>query len=741
MKVGETLMKKMRIFLVFLLIVAISSGFGVSKKEFSEKDYINPKRVTELGYLLKRMLDVYHYKKMKYDDDFSQKVFQQFIKKIDYGKQFLLKSHVDELAKYKLEMDDQFLTGKINIIDMTDKIFKERIKKVESLRSFFFSKKYKFSFDKDEYIESDADKREFMTTEEEFKNYWEKSFKQAVIVRYLTFLQEQKDSLDETKNKIKNKDKKKKKNKVKQPILSEAALMEKAKKTVGKKYEKLLVRLLEDDRGTHLENFYNSVANIFDPHTDYMPPKRKDDFDIDISGSLQGIGAVLTEDDSYIKVVEIIPGGPAWKGRELEAEDKILGVTQGEGELIDLIDMRVDEAVTHIRGKKGTVVKLTVKKTDNSIKVIEITRDIVQVAASFAKASVLHHKKLGINVGYIRLPKFYRDFSDGVRTCTEDVKNELLSLKKKGINGVILDLRNNGGGALEDARTIAGLFIKSGPIVQVRDMEGNVEIYQDTDNVIHYDGPLIVMTNHFSASASEIVAAAMQDYQRGLIVGGADTHGKGTVQAVIDLNRYRTTEFPDPPPGALKITTQKFYRVTGGSTQFKGVTPDLILPDQFSYVKNREMDVENALPWDEIQGNKFEQWTKNKIDYEQLKKKSLERLKTDESLKKIEKSIEYLTQRRDDTNFPLKLSKVIEQDALNKKVADELKDDKPNLDLEVTDFEESQTEVVKQLKNAKEKKLWKEDFDERKKDWIEELQKDGVLIETVNIMKDMIDNN
>jgi len=734
-------MKKMRIFLVFLLIVAISSGFGVSKKEFSEKDYINPKRVTELGYLLKRMLDVYHYKKMKYDDDFSQKVFQQFIKKIDYGKQFLLKSHVDELAKYKLEMDDQFLTGKINIIDMTDKIFKERIKKVESLRSFFFSKKYKFSFDKDEYIESDADKREFMTTEEEFKNYWEKSFKQAVIVRYLTFLQEQKDSLDETKNKIKNKDKKKKKNKVKQPILSEAALMEKAKKTVGKKYEKLLVRLLEDDRGTHLENFYNSVANIFDPHTDYMPPKRKDDFDIDISGSLQGIGAVLTEDDSYIKVVEIIPGGPAWKGRELEAEDKILGVTQGEGELIDLIDMRVDEAVTHIRGKKGTVVKLTVKKTDNSIKVIEITRDIVQVAASFAKASVLHHKKLGINVGYIRLPKFYRDFSDGVRTCTEDVKNELLSLKKKGINGVILDLRNNGGGALEDARTIAGLFIKSGPIVQVRDMEGNVEIYQDTDNVIHYDGPLIVMTNHFSASASEIVAAAMQDYQRGLIVGGADTHGKGTVQAVIDLNRYRTTEFPDPPPGALKITTQKFYRVTGGSTQFKGVTPDLILPDQFSYVKNREMDVENALPWDEIQGNKFEQWTKNKIDYEQLKKKSLERLKTDESLKKIEKSIEYLTQRRDDTNFPLKLSKVIEQDALNKKVADELKDDKPNLDLEVTDFEESQTEVVKQLKNAKEKKLWKEDFDERKKDWIEELQKDGVLIETVNIMKDMIDNN
>jgi len=316
-----------------------------------------------------------------------------------------------------------------------------------------------------------------------------------------------------------------------------------------------------------------------------------------------------------------------------------------------------------------------------------------------------------------------------------------LSLKKKGINGVILDLRNNGGGALEDARTIAGLFIKSGPIVQVRDMEGNVEIYQDTDNVIHYDGPLIVMTNHFSASASEIVAAAMQDYQRGLIVGGADTHGKGTVQAVIDLNRYRTTEFPDPPPGALKITTQKFYRVTGGSTQFKGVTPDLILPDQFSYVKNREMDVENALPWDEIQGNKFEQWTKNKIDYEQLKKKSLERLKTDESLKKIEKSIEYLTQRRDDTNFPLKLSKVIEQDALNKKVADELKDDKPNLDLEVTDFEESQTEVVKQLKNAKEKKLWKEDFDERKKDWIEELQKDGVLIETVNIMKDMIDNN
>ncbi|OFZ23804.1 MAG: hypothetical protein A2202_01735 [Bdellovibrionales bacterium RIFOXYA1_FULL_36_14] len=734
-------MKKMRIFLVFILVVAISSGFGVSKKEFSEKDYINPKRVTELGLLLKRMLDVYHYKKMKYDDDFSQKVFQQYLKKIDYGKQFLLKSHVDELAKYKLEMDDQFLTGKISIIDMTDKIFKERIKKVESLRSFFFSKKYKFSFDKDEYIESDADKREFMTTEEEFKNYWEKSFKQAVIVRYLTFLQEQKDSLDEAKDKTKNKDKKKKKNKVKQPILSEAALMEKAKKTVGKKYEKLLVRLLEDDRGTHLENFYNSVANIFDPHTDYMPPKRKDDFDIDISGSLQGIGAVLTEDDSYIKVVEIIPGGPAWKGRELEAEDKILGVTQGEGELIDLIDMRVDEAVTHIRGKKGTVVKLTVKKTDNSIKVISITRDIVQVAASFAKASVLHHKKLGVKVGYIRLPKFYRDFSDGVRTCTEDVKNELLSLKKKGLNGVILDLRNNGGGALEDARTIAGLFIKSGPIVQVRDMEGNVEIYQDTDNVVHYDGPLIVMTNHFSASASEIVAAAMQDYQRGLIVGGADTHGKGTVQAVIDLNRYRTTEFPDPPPGALKITTQKFYRVTGGSTQFKGVTPDLILPDQFSYVKNREMDVENALPWDEIKGNKIELWTKHKIDYEQLKKKSLARLKTNESLKKIEKSIEYLTQRRDDTNFPLKLSKVIEQDEMNKKVADELKDDKPNLDLEVTDFEESQTEVVKQLKNAKEKKQWKEDFDERNKEWIEELQKDGVLIETVNIMKDMIDNN
>ncbi|MBT3583608.1 MAG: carboxy terminal-processing peptidase [Halobacteriovoraceae bacterium] len=709
---------------LFLFLIFISISLSASATTES-----NPKMVRTdklVGNIIKNALETYHFRKLKIDDSVSQKAFTEYLKKVDYGKQFLFKADVKNLKKYQFKLDDQMISGELGLLDTTQGIISKRILLAESLRKKIF--KGQFNFDKNESFELDPEKRGWLKDEKAFAEHWRKIFKQSTLSRYLSFLDADSDDGDKKKKKKKKVEKK----------LTKKEMITKSHDAISKKYKRYFERLKKENHDDFVERFFNSIAAIFDPHTSYLPPKRKEDFDIDISGSLEGIGAVLQEDGAYIKVVKVVPGGAAWRQKGLEVDDVILLVAQEDGVTTDLVDMRVDDAVRFIRGKKGTVVKLTVKKADGTRKVIPIERDVVQLGASFAKSSVLEHKKLGVKIGYIQVPKFYRDFSSGDKNCTNDVRDELNRLKKQNVKAMILDLRNNGGGALEDAKQMSGLFIPKGPIVQIKNHNGQIDVLTDTDTSTTYNGPLIVMINRFSASASEILAGALQDYGRAVIVGGEHSHGKGTVQAVLNLNQGNLLSRFWPEMGALKVTIQKFYRITGVSTQYKGITPDIILPDPMAYADNREQDLDYSLPFDKVRAKKFSPWKDIKYDIRKLKKKSGKRVSDSSKFTKVVKSIEYLTKRKDDTKVSLNITKVQAEDKKNKEFAEKFKLDEQNKDILVTNFEPS-LKAHEKVRPGDEKQ-WRKDFEQRKEEWVKSLQQDIGLEESIFIINDILDS-
>lgn len=687
----------------------------------------DPRKEKLIGNILKNALETYHYRALKINDDLSTKAFAQYLKKIDGSKQFITKQDVKELEAYKTQLDDQMVTGEFKLVEKTMEIMGKRIKDAESFRKEFFKKQ--FDFTTNETLELDPEKRDFAKDENQLKENWKLIFKQATLNKYLSLIDEQSDNPKNKPKKVVKKVKAEKK-------LTDVEMRAKAHDTTSKRFEKIFERISKEDRDDQMENFYNAITAVYDPHTNYMPVKKKEDFDIDITGQLEGIGAVLQEDGSYIKVVQIVPGGAAWRGKQLEVDDVLLAVAQGAGEAVDLIDMKVDDAVRYIRGKKGTEVRLTVKKADGTRKVISIVRDVVQVAASFAKSSVLEHKESDVKVGYIQLPKFYRDFDNATVNCTDDVKKELERLKKAKVDAVILDLRNNGGGALEDAKLMSGLFLGRGPIVQVKNHLGQIEVLESEEPTAYYDGPLIVLINRFSASASEILAGAMQDYGRAVVIGGDFSHGKGTVQAVINLNQGPLLSMFGPTMGALKVTIQKFYRVTGASTQFKGVVPDVILPDLFSYVESREKDLEYALPWDQIPARPFNKWQKFTYNLGVIRDRSASRMKTDPRFVKINKNIDYLNKKKKETLVSLNLKQLLAEDVVNKKMAEELKLEDEDKNLMVSNFEDS----LKAHENIKpsDMKKWSKDFEQRKDEWIKSLRQDAVLEESFFVALDIV---
>ncbi|HAZ12321.1 MAG TPA: tail-specific protease [Bdellovibrionales bacterium] len=708
-----------RVLLTFVLLFT----FDVWAKQNTDRNKL-------VGNIIKNALESYHYLGLKVDDSVSQKAFKEYLKRVDFGKQMLLKSDIKELEAYQAQMDDEIVSGDVLLVDRSMQMVRDRITKLDSWRTEFF--KTKFDFEQKEYIEVDPEKRDFFASEADLKNHWHKIFKQAVLMRYLDLDEEQSDDPLSPMNK-KNKTKKK----VKKKKMTDAELWKEAYEAIDKKYKIYFERMLKEVADDYLEKFYNSIAHIYDPHTVYLPPKKKEDFDIDISGSLEGIGAVLQEDGAYIKVVSIVPGGAAWREKELEVEDIILSVGQGDKEQVSLVDMRVDDAVRYIRGPKGTEVKLTVKKVDGTRKVIKIVRDVVQIGASFAKSSILQVKNMGVRVGYIHLPKFYRDFDENARTCSDDVKKEIEGLKKKKVDAIILDLRNNGGGALEDARIMSGFFIDKGPIVQIRNQRGGTEILKDGDPEITYDGPLIVMTNRFSASASEIVAGALQDYGRAVIVGGEFSHGKGTVQAVVNLNQTPLLSMFGPTMGALKVTIQKFYRVTGASTQYKGITPDIVVPDPFGYAESREQDLDFSLKWDQVEKQTFAPWNKGKFDMEMLKKRSSMRVAASPRMKKIVESVEYLTKKRKETLVPISLTEVKAKDEENQQMTKKLKLEEVNENILLAEYEESLKSSEGNAIDMKDPK-WKKDFEQRKEEWVKQLRQDPGLEEAIYVADDMV---
>ena len=667
-----------------------------------------------LGNILKGALENMHLANKEINDELSENAFKLYIERIDYGKQFLLESDVKQLEKYKKSFDDMLVSGNLEILDVSSELMNKRLGQIEKYVEELLKKPLNYS--KKDALETDPKKRTFLKTEKDLYTHWERLMKYEVLGRIVDLREEQNGLATDEKGK-KKKPKTEKK-------LTETEIEKEAREKVAKSYKKIFSRLANEKRSDKLDKFYNSVTKVFDPHTNYLVPEEKEDFDIDMSGKLEGIGAILREDNSYIKVERIVPGSASWKTKEIEAEDIILKVGQGKDEPVDVVDMSLRDAVKLIRGKKGTEVRLTIKKPNGLIKVVPIIRDVVEIEESYAKGVVLELAPNKTKIGYITIPKFYRDFNDrNGRNVTDDTRKEIERLNKEGAEGLILDLRNNGGGALEDARMISGLFIEKGPIVQVKAHTGAVDILADSDPKIDFKKPVVVLINRFSASASEIVAAALQDYGRAVIVGGEFSHGKGTVQAVVDLDGYVSPMAKSYSPlGALKITIQKFYRVNGSSTQYKGVTPDIILPDQFSHLESGEKFLDYSIPWGEVKAVKFDKW-KEKYDLKKLRANSQERVAKSDKFKHLIDSINWYKEQKEKTSRSL--------------VAADYEKDRKTI-REMTDVfkkeEENKNLLVKDLSPKSKEKAQQEKFEEFSKT----LKKDAVIEESMMILNDMI---
>lgn len=667
-----------------------------------------------LGNILKGALENMHLSNKEIDNSLSESAFKLFLERLDYGKQFLLESDVKQLQKYKESFDDMIISGELAVLEASSELMNKRIGQIEKYVEQLLKKPLDYS--KKEMLETDPKKRSFVKTEKDLYAHWERLMKYEVLSRISDTREEQDGLATDSKGK-KKKPKATKK-------LTEVEIENDARDKVLKSYKKIFSRLVNEKRSDKLDKFYNSISKVFDPHTNYLVPEDKEDFDIDMSGKLEGIGAILREDGSYIKVERVVPGSASWKTKEVEAEDIILKVGQGKDEPVDVVDMSLRDAVKLIRGKKGSEVRLTVKKPNGLVKVVPIIRDVVEIDESYVKGTVLELAPLKTKIGYINIPKFYRDFNDREgRNVTDDTRKEIERLNKEGVEGLIVDLRNNGGGALEDARMISGLFIEKGPIVQVKAHTGSVDILADTNSKIDFEKPVVVLINRFSASASEIVAAALQDYGRAVIVGGEFSHGKGTVQAVVDLDGYISPMAKAYSPlGALKITIQKFYRVNGSSTQYKGVTPDVILPDQFSHLESGEKFLDYSIPWGEVQPVKYTKW-KQKWDVKNLRKNSQSRVEKNEKFKHLQDSIKWYKEQKEKTKRSL-VATDFEQDRKNiREMADVFKKEEENKDL-----------IVKDLSANSKDKAHQEKFEEFSKT----LKKDAVIEESMMILNDML---
>ncbi len=649
-----------------------------------------------------------HYQQKEINDEFSKNAFDAYIKNIDYNKRFFTRQDIDKLRKWEYKIDDEFKAGNFDLMKNSYTLLKKRIEEVEEIYQQILSKPFDFSLD--EKIETDPEKYDFPVNRKELEESWRKYLKFQTLIR-LNELEKEQLKKAETDKDFAPK-----------PV---AELEKEAREKVSQSQTTWFKRIKQLNETDYQAIYINAILSTYDPHSNYFPPKAKENFDIQLSGQLEGIGATLMEKDGYIKVEKIVPGSASWKQGELKAGDIILKVGQSADEPVDIVNMRLDDAVQLIRGKKGTEVRLTVKKVDGSIKIVPITRDIVIIEETYAKSAVLDN---GVRAGYIKLPQFYADFNNsGGRSCSQDVKKEIEKLSDEKIEGLILDLRNNGGGSLRDVVEMAGLFIEKGPVVQVRSSDGTLEILEDYDSRVQYKGPLIILVNELSASASEILAAAMQDYDRGVVVGSASTYGKGTVQRMVDLDMLIPPAYGSVKPlGAMKLTTQKFYRINGGATQLKGVASDIILPDDYAYMKVGERELEHPMPWDEIKQVYYKDW-KDAPALEKLEKKSHARIDTSSVFKKIDQNARRLKKTSERSVFPLNLQAY--QTEQNK-----LEEESKQFENLFSNIDGFNVDMIRAEVSALESDTAKVN---RVKTWHTEIKKDVYVYEAMQILHDM----
>jgi carboxyl-terminal processing protease len=664
-----------------------------------------------------RALSTWHYEPAKIDDAFSRRVFDLYLKRLDPQKRFLLKADVDSLARFRDRLDDQLQASDYSFAEKANALLNRRVEEARALVSELLKKE--LDFNAPDSLVVDADKIGHAADAEALRARWVSLLKFQVLAR-----------LDGKRQEAADKDTLSKK----APPLPDSAAIRDAKAYVERNLQRSFARMIREDKLDRVSVYLGAVANAFDPHTEYFKPQAREEFNMAMSGTLEGIGASLREEDGYIKVVAIIPGSASWRQKQLKAEDKILKVAQGDDEPVDLAEASVNEAVRLIRGKKGTEVRLTVQKPDGQVRVISIIRDVVVLEESYAKSALLTvpggARQAGLKTGYISLPSFYHDFQNPKgRNSASDVRRELERLKAQGAEAIVLDLRNNGGGSLDDAVRMAGLFLPWGPMVQVKDRRGAGDVLEDIDPAVVFAGPLVVMVNTFSASASEILAAAMQDYGRAVIVGADTTFGKGTVQQVIDLDNFAGAgESGLKPLGSLKLTVQKFYRVNGGSTQFKGVVPDILIPDAYTELDVGEKSLEHALPWDAARPLRVQRWF-DAPPLPQLQSKSRARVAANPYFKRLHEALRDQARFRDREKVTLQMVPYFAERDKSRREADSLEAlQKRSSGLMVTPL-------------ASLNPAFAADSVEQEKvnDWKQQLSRDHTLREAVHVLEDWVE--
>ena len=681
-------------------VVSLVIYFEVSNTKFSSDE---PNKDKLLVDLVSYVLDKLHYDPKIINDDFSINVYEDFIEAVDSQKRFLLKSDIELFSQYKLLIDDQIKSSDITFFNIVYETLKSRMDEVESFYQEVLFTPFNFSID--EEINLDYGNQEYVDGVEELKKLWRKRLKLSALDGFASKKEINVED-DETK--------------------TDSEIEIESRKSINDNLRDFFQFNSELERKDWFSIYLNSIVTQYDPHTTYLAPEAKEVFDQNISGKFQGIGARLFKRNQQVEISEIIIGGPVWRDNLLNVGDIIIAVAQSkEEEPQEISLMKLSDATDLIKGEKGTNVYLTVKRVDGGIEQVEITRDIVELEETYAKSSIINDDTN--TFGLINLPRFYVDFDDyGERNAASDIKKEIISLKNKGIDGLILDLRNNGGGSLKTVVDITGFFIEKGPVVQVKSIGGRKEILRDNDSSILWDGPLVIMVNEFSASASEILAAALQDYNRAVILGSKQTYGKGTVQNIIDLNNVISgNTYGDL--GSLKITTDMFYRVNGGSTQLEGVKSDLVFPNRYSYVDIGEKDLDNPLNWNKIDPARYDNSSKI-FNYSQAIEKSKERISQNEYFSLIDQHAKLVKSNQDDKMISLDYKSYKEDQENFKSQSDKLKIIDEFISPYVFDWNES---------NQNTDSSYNDDMKEKRDRWIKTLEKDIYVNEAMNLLKDL----
>lgn len=682
----------------FSIIITILSltifGFTLRKNKLSD-----PEKEKVLLEIVKYVVERGHYNSIDLDDNFSVKIFDDFISKLDPQKRFFTVNDIRQLNRYKYKIDDQIKNYQLEFFEETYKTYNQRVIDAK----LFVDKVFEtdFDFSENEFIDLNNDSIPFSIGKNQLFERWRKQIKYSVLdivtQRYSS------DSLDFNEIKIN------------------------AISTVKKNTNDFFDYANELDRDDWFSVFVNSFVSQFDPHTFYFKPDDKEKFDVSISGKFDGIGARLSKADGNVKIVDVIIGGPVWRDKLLDVGDVILAVGQGDDELVSIYGMKLDDSIKLIKGPAGTVVTLRVKKIDGQIQDVKIKRDEVELEETFAKSTVI--SKNDNNYGYISLPKFYADFDNYKnRNSANDVKNEIIKLKNNGIQGLILDLRNNGGGSLQTVVEMTGLFIEKGPVVQVKSIGNRKKVLYDRDPQVYWDGPLVLLINEMSASASEIISAALQDYNRAIIIGSEKSFGKGTVQNIIDLNRFISNT--DYDMGALKVTTDIFYRINGESVQLEGVQSDIIIPDSYMYIFNGERDEKNPIKWDKIGPATYTKWNKYSDKFNYVKDQINKKLDQNKLINNIYDRAQWIRNQQNLKNVPLNIVEYKKYQKNQKQKASQF----DNISKYQNELSFNLLKAEKPFINAN-----RELFEARAK-WHESLSKDIFIDQAVNAL-DLIDNS